>query len=102
MIALVALAGFGAVKAVARTKAMNLASNIAGLLVFIATGQVVWAAGLAMAAGAIVGARLGSALALKFGVKLVRPLLIVVAIALSLRLMLDAQHPVGAAIRAMF
>lgn len=101
MIALVALGGFGAVKAVARTKAMNLASNIAGLLVFIAAGQVVWTAGLAMAAGAIVGARLGSALALRFGVRLVRPLLIVVALGLSLRLMLDAQHPVGAAIRAM-
>lgn len=100
MIALVALAGAGAVKAVARTKLLNLASNLSGLLVFVASGHVVWAAGLAMAAGTVAGAQLGSSLALKHGVRLVRPLLIVVSVALSLRLMFDPAHPVGAAVRA--
>ncbi|WP_020179393.1 TSUP family transporter [Methylopila sp. M107] len=102
MVALVALTGLGAVKAVARTKLMNLASNLSGLLFFIAAGHVVWAAGLAMAAGTMLGAQIGAALALKHGVKLVKPLLIVVSLALALRLMLDASHPVGAALRALF
>lgn len=101
MVALVALAGVGAVKAVARTKLLNFSSNLAGLIVFVAAGHVVWAAGLAMAAGTVVGAQIGSSLALKHGVKLVRPLLIVVSLALALRLMLDSSHPVGAAFWAM-
>lgn len=101
MIALVSLAGFGVVKAVARTKLMNLASNLSGLAVFVIAGAVVWPAGLAMAAGTMIGAQLGAALALKHGVKLVKPLLIVVALALAAKLLLDADHPVGAAIRAM-
>ncbi|GLK81595.1 TSUP family transporter [Methylopila turkensis] len=97
MIALVALAGLGAVKAVARTKLLNLSSNLAGLIVFILAGHVVWSAGLAMAAGTLVGARLGAGLALKHGVRLVRPLVIVVALALAARLMFDSGHPVGSA-----
>lgn len=101
MVALVSLAGLGAVKAVARTKLLNFASNLASLGVFVAAGTIVWPAGLAMAAGAFVGARLGSGLAMKHGVRVVRPLLIVVALALAGRLMLDAGHPVGAALRAM-
>ncbi|WP_103122336.1 TSUP family transporter [Methylopila sp. Yamaguchi] len=89
MIGLVGLAGLGAVKAVARTKLLNLSSNLAGLIVFILAGHVVWSAGLAMSAGTLVGARLGAGLALKHGVGLVRPLVIVVALALSARLMFD-------------
>lgn len=99
MVALVALAGFGATRAVARTKLMNLASNLSGLAVFVAAGAVVWPAGLAMAAGTMLGARIGAALALRHGVRLVRPLLVAVALALALRLMLDPGHPVGAALR---
>jgi uncharacterized membrane protein YfcA len=101
MIGLVALAGYGAVKAVARTKLLNFSSNLAALIFFILAGHVVWGAGLAMSVGTIAGAQIGSALAMKHGVKLVRPLLIVVSLALALRLMLDASHPVGAAVRAM-
>lgn len=101
MIAIVGLAGLGAIKAVARTKLLNLASNVASLLVFVAAGTIVWSAGLAMAAGALLGARIGSGLALRHGVKIVKPLLVVVALALALRLMLDSSHPVGAALRAM-
>ncbi|HEY0292839.1 MAG TPA: TSUP family transporter [Hansschlegelia sp.] len=100
MIAIVGLAGLGAVRAVARTKLLNFSSNVASLIVFILAGTIVWPAGLAMAAGALVGARIGSGLALKHGVRIVRPLLVVVAVALALRLMLDSSHPVGAAIRA--
>lgn len=102
MIGLVGLLGLGAVKAVARTKLLNFSSNLAGLIVFILAGHVVWAAGLAMSAGTLVGARLGAGLALKHGVALVRPLVIVVALALSAKLMWDPAHPVGAALRGMF
>lgn len=101
MIGLVALAGAGAVSAVARTKLLNLASNIAGLGVFVAAGAIVWPAGLAMSAGTILGSQIGAALALRHGVRLVKPLMIVVALALATKLMLDSGHPVGAALRAM-
>jgi uncharacterized protein len=100
MAALVGLAGYGAAKAVGRTKLLNLSSNLAALIFFAASGHVAWLAGLVMAAGAVAGAQIGSGLAIRHGAKLVRPLLIVVSLALALRLLLDAGHPVGAAVRA--
>nr|WP_237748560.1 TSUP family transporter [Nitrincola nitratireducens] len=60
--AFVALAGFGLVKATAHTKLLNFTSNLASLLFFTFAGQVLWSAGLVMAAGQILGARLGSTL----------------------------------------
>jgi hypothetical protein len=50
-------------------------------------GKVIWTAGLAMAAGQIVGARLGAAAVLTRGARLVRPLVVLAALAMSLRLL---------------
>lgn len=102
MIGLVALLGLGAARAVARTKLLNLASNLAGLIVFVIAGHVVWSAGLAMSLGTLIGAQVGAGLALRHGVAVVRPLVIVVALLLAFRLALDPAHPVGATLWAAF
>jgi hypothetical protein len=87
-IAFVTLMGFGLSKATAHTKVLNLTSNVAALLAFIAGGQVVWTLGLLMAAGQLVGARLGARLVVLKGSKLIRPLVVGVCIVMSLKLLL--------------
>jgi uncharacterized protein len=77
-------------RATAHAKFLNFASNLGSLPFFVLGGQVIWAAGLAMAAGQIVGARLGARAVLKRGAPLVRPLVVLAALAMALRLFLTA------------
>jgi uncharacterized membrane protein YfcA len=90
MLAYVGLAGFGVLKATAHTKLVNFASNVGAFLVFAVIGAVIWPLGLAMGVMQLVGARLGAALAMRHGAWLIKPLLIVVCIALAIRLLLQA------------
>ncbi|WP_313801668.1 TSUP family transporter [Sphingobium sp.] len=92
----IALGGLGLVRATAQTKAANFASNLAGLLTMIAGGHVIWIVGLAMAVGSITGGQIGSRLAMRFGSRLIRPLLIVMSLALTARMLLDPNNPIHA------
>lgn len=93
MLAFVALAGFGLLKATAHTKLLNFASNIGGLLAFALAGVVVWKIGLMMGVAQFLGARLGAALAIRNGARIIKPMLVVVCIALAIRLLADPTHP---------
>lgn len=84
----VALLGYGLSRATAHTKVLNFASNLAALLFFASAGQVVWTIGLTMGAGQLLGGWVGSHLVLRHGAGLVRPLLVVVSVAVSLRMLL--------------
>lgn len=83
----VGLLGASATRAVALTKLLNFASNLAALLMFVAGGHVIWALGAAMLGGQAVGAWLGSSLAIRHGVGLIRPLVVTASLALMLRLL---------------
>lgn len=89
-----ALGGLGLVRATAQTKAANFASNLAGLLTLIIGGHVLWVAGLAMAVGSITGGQIGSRLAMRFGSRLIRPLLIVMSLGLTAKMLLDPGNPI--------
>jgi uncharacterized membrane protein YfcA len=90
MLGFVLLAGYGVLKATAHTKMLNFASNLGSLLVFIPTGAMWWAVGLAMAVAQVAGASLGARLALRVGAGLIKPLLVVVSTAMALRLLWQA------------
>lgn len=87
MLAFVTLGGFGILKATAHTKLLNFASNIGGLTVFALAGSPLWMVGLLMGAGQIVGAWIGSRLAMRVGARVIKPLLVVTSTALALRLL---------------
>jgi uncharacterized membrane protein YfcA len=84
---LVALRGYGLTKATALTKFLNFTSNLASVLLFAAAGKVLWLLGLSMAVGAMAGGWLGSHTAMRFGARLIRPLLIVASLGLTARLL---------------
>ena len=87
-IAFIALAGMNIRSATAHSKLLNFTSNIASLLLFILGGHVVWLAGVVMAGGQLVGARMGAAMVLSKGSRLVRPLLVMTALSISFKLLL--------------
>ncbi|MFC5372834.1 TSUP family transporter [Brevundimonas faecalis] len=92
-LALVTLLGMGLTRATAHTKALNLASNLVSVVVFAVGGQVLWAVGLSMAVGQVIGGWLGSHAAMRFGPRLIRPLLVVICLAMVVKLLSDPTNP---------
>ncbi len=86
--AFVLLLGYNLRRATAGTKVLNFTSNIASLIVFALAGQVVWQVGLPMGVAQAAGAWLGSHLVIRHGTRLIRPLLVGVSLAISLKLLL--------------
>ena len=93
MLAFVALAGYGVLKATAHTKLLNFASNVGGFAAFAFVGVVHWKIGLMMGAAQFLGARLGAALAIRNGARLIKPVLVIVCLALAAKLLIDPSHP---------
>jgi uncharacterized membrane protein YfcA len=87
MIALVALAGLGLMGGMAGARFANFGSNIGSLAIYTLSGHILVGAGLAMGAGAFLGARIGARTALRAGARLVRPLIVVMSCAMAAKLM---------------
>jgi uncharacterized membrane protein YfcA len=86
--AFVLLLGYNMRRATAGTKLLNFTSNIASLLLFAWGGHVLWIVGLCMGLGQVLGAWIGSHLVIRHGTALIRPLLVIVSIAISIRMLL--------------
>ena len=84
---LVALRGYGLTRATGVTKLLNFTSNVASVIFFALGGKMLWLLGLCMAAGAMLGGWLGSHSAIRFGAKLIRPLLVMISLGLTARLL---------------
>ncbi len=67
-------------------KIVNLSSNVAALVTFIAAGKVLWTLGLAACAFSIAGHYIGAGFVMKDGTKIVRPIIIVVLILLFFKI----------------
>jgi len=65
--------GLQMTRATGYTKVMNFTSNIVALAVFVANRNVLYSVGLTMALGQIIGARIGSNLAIRNGARFIRP-----------------------------
>ena len=87
-IGFVMLFGLGLTRASGNTKILNLVSNLAALAIFIPAGDVVWPAAIAMAIGQLVGGYVGAHTGIRYGAKVIRPLVVLVSIALALRLLI--------------
>jgi uncharacterized membrane protein YfcA len=91
--AFVALFGLDFLRASAAAKLVNLATNAAALAFFIPTGHVLWVIGLTMAGFNILGAVVGSRLAIKHGSGFVRWVFVLVSVALTVKFGYDIVFP---------
>ncbi len=89
-IAFVFWRGMDLTKATGATKLMNFTSNIVSCIIFLAGGYVWFGAGLTMAAGEIIGARIGSHMVIRKGTSLIRPIYITIVVVTTLKLLYNA------------
>lgn len=89
ILVMVGLAKMNMMQAAANTKLINLASNISALVAFLLGGQVVVALGLAASVFSIAGHYVGSSMVMKNGMKVVRPIILLVLVLLFLKVIFD-------------
>jgi uncharacterized membrane protein YfcA len=93
LFAFVGVFGYDFLAASASAKLVNVATNLASLVFFIFTKQVLFAVALPMAACNILGSTLGARLAQRRGTGFVRGLFLVVVSAFILKLGYDTFRP---------
>ena len=86
-LAYVALLGYSMTRATAHSKLLNMTSNLAALLLFAVNGYVVWQIGLLMGAAQVLGATTGAHLVIRRGAALVRPLIVIVCLVMTIKLL---------------
>lgn len=101
-LSLVTLMGMGLTRATANTKALNLMSNVISVVVLAAGGHVMWLLGGSMAVGQVIGGRLGAHSAMRFGPRLIRPLLVVISLGMVAKLLSDPANPLRIMIAGWF
>ena len=76
--AFVGILGFDFLAASASAKAINWCTNLASIIYFSATGQLLYGVGLAMAVSNVLGATLGTHLAIRKGSRFVRVFFLII------------------------
>jgi uncharacterized membrane protein YfcA len=81
--------GFNLARATAHAKALNCASNLASLIVFLFAQKIWFVAGLLMGAGQGMGAWLGSHMVVTRGTKFIRPIFLTMTTLVTVKLIWD-------------
>ena len=89
MFALVRWFGYDFLRAAATTKVLNLATNFGALVLFMLTGNVLYAVALPMAAFNVAGGFLGAHFAVRKGSSFIRIVFLVVVVALIVKVSVD-------------
>ncbi|MGB5106090.1 MAG: TSUP family transporter [Candidatus Zixiibacteriota bacterium] len=85
----VSMLGYNLTRATGYTKLMNFTSNIISLIAFTFGGNISIKVGLIMGAGQMIGAYVGSHMAIRNGARFIRPVLVVVVFATTVKLFID-------------
>ncbi len=93
MVGFVMLCGLTLMRAMSFTKLANASCNLGSLSVFLAKGLIIWPIAISMAVGSFLGAQLGVRVAVRFGSRLVRPMIVVVCCALAIKLSAMPDNP---------
>lgn len=92
IIAYTTLLGFDFKTACGNTKVVNLSSNLAAVVTFIAAGKIAYAVAAPAAVCSIAGHWIGSGLAIKNGAKFIRPVMLFVLVLLFSKVAWDMLH----------
>lgn len=84
----ISIYGLDFVSAAGNARFLNFISNITSLVLFAIHGQVDLYLGIPVALSMIIGATVGTKMALKNGVKLIKPIFILMALAVAVKLLL--------------
>jgi uncharacterized protein len=93
--AFVLLLGRNLQESTAETKLLNATGSTIAALIFLPGGIIHWPAALCMAAGGVIGGKIGASLALRWGAPFIRVALVAVSIALATRIFLQYRDQFG-------
>lgn len=79
------LRGLPLLEATVQAKALNFATNLASLIVFILAGKIVWVAGSIMIVGQVIGAWIGSHVLFKINLNYLRGLIVLMSLAMLIK-----------------
>jgi uncharacterized membrane protein YfcA len=86
LIFLVQMLGLSFLRASSSAKFVNVATNGASVIIFAASGHIMWFLGLTMGCANLIGGVIGSRMAIRFGSEFVRKMLLIVVALLIVRL----------------
>lgn len=98
MMGFVFLVGLGVLRAMSFTKLANASSNLGALMVFITKGMILWPLALTMAGASFLGAQLGARCAVRVGVRLIKPMLIIMCCSMATKLFMMQDNPLRLAL----
>ena len=93
MLSLIMLLGLSLIRATGHTKLLNLTSNVAAMLTLAFGGHTLWILGGCMAAANMAGSQLGAMTAMKHGSQIIKPLLVIVSLGMTIKLLADPNNP---------
>jgi uncharacterized membrane protein YfcA len=80
--------GFNFVTSSANSRILNFISNITALILFALKGKINYIIGLPVAVSMIIGAKLGTSVALNNGSKLIKPIFVTMSLAVALKMLI--------------
>ena len=89
ILALMIFGGYGLVQGLGEAKFYNFSTNLASLIFFAIGGHMLFGIGLVMALGQFLGANLGARAAMKYGIKIIKPLIVAVSFIMAIKLLYD-------------
>lgn len=82
----ISIYGFDFTLSAGNGKILNFVSNITSLVLFAISGKIAYMAGIPMALSMILGARIGTRIAINNGAKVIKPIFITIAVLLCVKL----------------
>ena len=89
ILALILVGGFELTQSLGQAKLYNFATNIASLIFFALGGHMLWWVGIVMALGQFIGANLGAKMAIRYGIRIVKPLIVAVSFLMAAKLLYE-------------
>ncbi|TLD88159.1 TSUP family transporter [Helicobacter sp. MIT 05-5294] len=89
ILALILLGGFGITQSLGQAKFYNFATNIASLIFFALGGKIIWVIGFVMGIGQLIGANLGSRVAITYGIRIIKPLVVIMSFIMAAKLLYE-------------
>lgn len=81
--------GFNFVSSSANARVLNFTSNITALVLFALSGQIDYMLGIPVAVFMILGARMGTSVALSKGSKLIKPIFVTMSLAVAVKMLMN-------------
>jgi len=83
----ISIFGFNFVSSSANARILNFVSNVTALILFALNGKINYAIGLPVAVSMIIGAKLGTTVALSKGSKLIKPIFVTMSLLVAMKML---------------